>query len=240
MMQVDLGNLKLQNPLQEIKIVVLQNYDWNNQVKLASPPMLRNHVLHIDAPYQLYTPGDNEFRYFDSKSTKFVSERVDRITYFPPDFHFSLKPDQLARFDPYFSSTDLNGRSFIEIPDAHDRHLESDYVQVHFTLESPQSLGTDVYIYGKLTNWEADEDNYMVYNPERGAYEATLLLKQGMINYMYATRDYDQKQLQFDLTEGSHSETENDYLIFVYLSELMSDFDRLIGYTVVNSAETIR
>jgi hypothetical protein len=37
------------------------------------------------------------------------------------------------------------------------------------------------------------------------------------------------------MTEGNHSETENDYLIFVYYRSQTDDFDRLVGYTVVNS-----
>ena len=37
MMKIDLGSLRVQNPLQEIKIVVLKNYNWHNKVKLSSP-----------------------------------------------------------------------------------------------------------------------------------------------------------------------------------------------------------
>jgi hypothetical protein len=138
------------------------------------------------------------------------------------------------------TSKDLNGRFFIEIPDAFDRHTESDYVEVHFTLQAQQLLGTDVYIYGALTGWNSDESNFMIYNSDKQAYEKTLLLKQGYYNYAYATRDYNSSELSFDLTEGNHAETENDYLIFVYLRGTMSDFDRLVGFTIVNSTDKMR
>ena len=237
MLQIDLGKLRLTNPLEEVKIVILKNYDWNNLVNINSGPLLQDNWLHLDMPYQILSPGGNEFRYADTKSTKFISERVDRIEYDVSEFNFYLKPDELKQYEPYFYSADLNGRSFYEIPDAHDRHLESDYVKVHFILESPQSLGTDLYIYGALTDWRTGENNYMTYNPDRQAYEKTLLLKQGLLNYWYVTRDYNTNVLMSDITEGNHAETENDYLIFIYLRKTMSDRDQLVGFTIVNSAE---
>lgn len=236
MIEVNLENLNLTDPMEEIKVVIVKNYNWNQQVKINSPPILRNNILYFDLPYQIVAEGGNEFRYFDTKSIKTPSERVDYIKYLPPELHFVLKPDKLKQFDPYFSSTDMNGRFFVEIPDAFDRHTESDYVQVHFNLETGLPLGTDVYIYGALTSWQTGEHNYMVYNPDTQSYQKTLLLKQGYYNYAYATHDYNSDDITFDITEGNHDETENDYLVFVYLRKIMSDFDRLVGYEVVNSA----
>jgi hypothetical protein len=238
--QIAVGRLKSTDPIHEVKVAIYKNYNWNDPVTISSPPSLRNNTLCFDMPYQVLTPGGSEYRYFDTKNTKFESERVDRIEYRPPEFYFILKPDKLRSYSPYFLSDDLNGRFFVEIPDANDRHLESDYVNVQFTLECPQPFGTDVYIYGALTGWTANESNYMVYNPDRQAYEKTLLLKQGYYNYLYATGEYGKGALNFDLTEGSHSETENDYLIFVYLSRPMDDIDRLVGYTVVNSTGKVK
>lgn len=240
MLSIDLGELALDNPTDEIKVMILKNYDWNNRITINSPPMLRDNKLYFDLAGQIKANGTNEFRYFDTKSTKYISERVDFIEYLAPEFHFILKPDMLKQYVPYFSSTDLNGRFFIEIPDAYDRHTESDYVQVHFTLESQQALGTDVYIYGALTNWQTNEKNYMVYNPDRQVYEKLLLLKQGYYNYAYVTREYNSNKLSFDITEGNHYETENDYLIFVYLRKTTSNFDRLVGFSIVNSAGMIK
>lgn len=240
MLQIDLSELELINPLAEIKVVVLKNYNWNDQIQITSPPILRDNMLFLDMPYQIMAKGGNEYRYFDTKSTKFVSERVDYIDYQAPEFHFFLKPDKLKQFNPYFSSTDLNGRFFIEIPDAHDRHTESDYVHVHFTLESPQPFDTDVYIYGALTDWQTNESNFMTYDYNNKCYRRSLLLKQGYFNYSYVLKGFDKDELSFDITEGNHSETENDYLIFVYFRQNMSEFDRLVGYSIVNSTGEAR
>jgi hypothetical protein len=238
--QVQLGDLKLLNPLEEIRLVIIKNYDWNNRVQIKSPPVLRESNLYFDLPFQIITQGGNEFRYFDTKSTKYSSERVNYIEYKAPEFHFFLKPDKLKQYLPYFFYTDLNGRFFVETTGANDRHTESDYVQVHFALESQQPLGSDVYIYGALTNWQTDTNNYMIYNQEKMVYEKTLLLKQGYYNYAYVTRDYNASENSFEITEGSHDETENDYLIFVYLHKTMSNIDRLLGYTIINSTNKTR
>lgn len=235
--EIDLSDLDLMNPLGEIKIVVIKNNDWKNKLNMAYKPVLRDDKLYLDLPYQLMTGGGNEFRYFDIKSTKYISDRLDSIKYISPETHFYLKPDKLKQFAPYFSSTDLNGRFYIDMPDAYNRHIESDYVNVHFTLESTYALASEVYIYGALTAWKTDTSNSMFYNPEKGVYERTLFLKQGYYNYAYTTVDKTGRKISFDVTEGNHSETENEYAIFVYLREPMSDFDRLVGFRIMNSTD---
>jgi hypothetical protein len=239
-LEIDLGNLDLSNPLAEIKVVVIKNYDWNNQIEIITSPFLRDNKLFFDMPFQIMSPGGNEFRFFDIKSTKFISERVNNIEYLSPCFHFYLKPDELKRFKPYFTLKDLNGRFYIDIPDVFNRHEEADYVYVHFTLETTYPFGSDVYIYGALTNYKTDESNYMTFNIDKQAYEKTLLLKQGYYNYAYVLKDYNEKKIEFDPTEGTHAETENDYIVFVYLKKTISDIDRLVGYKIINSTEPVK
>lgn len=234
--EIDLKNLNLTNPLAETRIVVIKNYDWNNIVKIKSPPQLRDKKLYLDMPYQVSSPGGNEFRYFETKDTRYESDKVGFIEFQNPYYHFHLKPDKLKEFTTYFNSQDFNGHFYIEVPKAFNRHEEADYVYVHFTLESAQPFGSDVYIYGALTGYQTDESNYMTYDPQKGIYEKTLLLKQGVYNYAYATKDFDKNNIDFSQTEGNHSETENDYIIFVYLRKPSSEIDRLIGYKIINSS----
>jgi len=232
---VDLANLNLTNPLAEIKIVVLKNYDWYNSIPIKSSPLLRDNKLFLDLPWQIMSPGGNEFRYFDTKNTKYESERVNSIEFRNPYYYFILKPDKLRQFTPYFSSKDLNGRYYIDAPNATNRQEEADYVYVDFTLEAAQPFGTNVYIYGALTNYKTNESNFMNYDIQKGVYTKELLLKQGYYDYSYATKDFNNKNLAFDLTEGNHSETENDFLVFVYLRKSMSEIDRLIGFKIINT-----
>jgi hypothetical protein len=235
-LEIDLKNLDLMNPLAEIKIVVIKNYDWNNQIKIKSAPLLREKKLCLDMPFQISAPGGNEFRNFDIKNTRYESERIAYIEFQNPYYHFHLKADKLKQFTPYFTSQDFNSHFYIDVPKAYKRHEEADYVYVHFTLESAQPFASDVYIYGALTGYKTDTSNYMTYNLQKGIYEKTLLLKQGFYDYAYLTKDYNKNNIEFDLTEGNHSETENDYVILVYLRKPVSDIDRLIGYRIINSS----
>lgn len=234
-LEIDLKNLDLINPLSEIKVVVIKNYDWNHPVKIKSSPILRDKKLYFDLPYQIESSGGNEFRTIDIKNVRYESERIGYIEFIQPYYHVHLKPDKLKQFTPYFSSRDFNSHYYIDKDKAFNRHEEADYVYVYFTLESDQPFGSDVYIYGALTGYKTDTSNYMQYNPERRVYEKTLMLKQGFYDYAYLTKDYNKDEIDLDLTEGNHAETENDYLILVYLCQPMNDIDRLIGFKAINS-----
>ena len=78
----------------------------------------------------------------------------------------------------------------------------------------------------------------MVFNPDKGVYEATLFLKQGYYNYSYVSVDAKEKsanRFSFDNTEGNYTNTENNYTVLVYYRAFGARADELIGYTQVNS-----
>ena len=75
----------------------------------------------------------------------------------------------------------------------------------------------------------------MIYNPETASFEKSLLLKQGYYNYIYAYVPGGSKSADHTNLEGSFWETDNDYQIFVYYRDIAGRFDRLVGYTQINS-----
>ena len=78
----------------------------------------------------------------------------------------------------------------------------------------------------------------MVFNPDKGAYEGTLLLKQGYYNYSYISvdaREKDRGHFSFSNTEGNYNNTENNYTILVYYKAFGARSDELIGYTQMNT-----
>jgi hypothetical protein len=94
-----------------------------------------------------------------------------------------------------------------------------------------------VYLFGELTNYASDTSGKMVFNKERGAYEKTLLLKQGYYNYAYVTKPLSGKGLpDFSQTEGDYWGTENSYTILVYYRPFGARADELIGTASLNSA----
>lgn len=236
-LEIELGRLDIINPQAEIKVVVIKNYNWNAQIKYTTPPVLRNQVLHLDLPYQLISDGGAEFRNFDTKSTRYLSEQIDHYEYRVPYYHVFLKQDELTPYEPYFSDDDLNGQFRIDMENAYNRHTEADYFYVHFFLKSFNPLDSDVFLYGSLTNWETNESSRMLYNFNKQGYQKTLRLKQGFYDYQYVTFQPSDGKPGTTFTEGNYAETVNDYLIFVYYREPMGDFDRLIGYRLVESTE---
>ncbi|HHU35332.1 MAG TPA: DUF5103 domain-containing protein, partial [Bacteroidetes bacterium] len=74
----------------------------------------------------------------------------------------------------------------------------------------------------------------MEYDESREEYTKSLLLKQGWYNFQYVLVDAQGKtdELMF---EGSHYETENDYLIIVYYRNPRERYDRIIGYQSIKS-----
>jgi len=113
---------------------------------------------------------------------------------------------------------------------------EADYVMVYFTLPAYNELkGGSVYVSGSFTGWTYGTDNRMTWSAARGCYEASILLKQGWYNYEYDFVPSWKEYPEGAPFEGSHWETENDYLILTYFRDPTKRYDRLTGITVANT-----
>ena len=75
----------------------------------------------------------------------------------------------------------------------------------------------------------------MIYNYVEKEYELTLFLKQGYYNYQYTYLKDNEKCGDETLIEGTHYETENEYVIYVYNMPMGSNYDQLIGMKRFNS-----
>jgi hypothetical protein len=75
----------------------------------------------------------------------------------------------------------------------------------------------------------------MTWNTARGCYEASLLLKQGWYNYEYLFIPSEGTEPEGFAFEGSHWETENDYVILTYFRDPSTRYDRLTGIVVANT-----
>jgi hypothetical protein len=224
----------------DIHLSVIQNGNWN-QVKSFNKYYTNGEgQLLFNGTGQIVFDGMNEYRFFDIKSLKFISDRIERIEYMPPNYHVYLKPDKLRGNKNYFTNVDLNGEYFIWNQESNDENLlDADYAYVHFRLDTEIPLGSDIYIEGALSDWKLD-DNSMEFNTESGFYESTLLLKQGIYNYRYVTKDYNSNKVYCDITEGNFYQTGNDYRAFLYYRELGGIYDRVIGYGILSTGEPIK
>jgi len=230
MFSMDYSGLKVQDPLRDLAIVIRQNGRDNNSIKNMKPSFITNGKIEFDGMDEGIFNAGNEYRTLDLKSMKYQTENMAAIDFQNPYYHVYLKPDKSRDGNPYFSKADLNGQYFIDQEKARNKHIEADYIFVHFTLAEPYPVPEDVYVTGELTGWAASPSGKMKYNADKGYYECTLLLKQGLYDYAYCTVDKKTGQTNEELFEGSFYETGNDYEIYVYLHDSRSQYDRLVGY----------
>jgi hypothetical protein len=214
-----------------INLMIMQNNDWSTTRFYNKYNTSYQETIEFNTPGQIVFSGMNEYRFFDMKSLKFISERVLRNEYRSPHYHTILKKDQLRGDKQYFTNEDLNGLFFIDNTDTDDEEiLDAEYVWVHFSLDTKVPLPADIYIEGALTDWGLG-DNYMIFNPQKGVYEKKLLLKQGLYNYRYVMLENDRNKKDYYLTEGEFYQTTNNYLVVLYYRKIGELYYCPIGIT---------
>lgn len=226
------------NPYTDLKVILTQNNRWDNAVTNIKPTFLANNTLSYSLDDASTFNGGNEFRYFDTRSLRILTEKV-KENYRDEDLknHAVLYPEDLRTTKAYTFYNDINGNFLIKNTNAiGNPDLESDYVYVEFFLPylNPEPSG-NFYILGKLTDWRMNKLSKMTYNAKRFGYEAKLYLKQGYYNYIYVLSNDNNRSGDETITEGSNWDTENDYAIFVYHRKIGTYYDQLIGYRKINS-----
>ena len=103
-------------------------------------------------------------------------------------------------------------------------------MNIKFTLDTDWPLYGDVYLVGKMNNYDRTAQNKMVYNKKSDSYEGEMILKQGFYNYQYIVKS---DTLDMNYLEGNHFETENDYEVLAYYRPMNLGADLLVGYTRV-------
>lgn len=227
---IKLNGLQVSDVGREVKVVVQQNGRWDNAMLLTRPRFARNDELDYRYDENITFCGGNQFRWFDTKSLLYQSERVARIS-FDSMTHVTLVPDQPRTFKQYVYEEDLNGRFLIKNEEhAENSTIEADYAVVHFFMPWPALLSNgSFYLVGALTQWRLDDQNRMRYDHNRRGYVLDLLLKQGYYNYQILFREHGKRAGDEAFVEGAHWETENEYTVWFYFREAGSLFDRLMA-----------
>ncbi|HOW40617.1 MAG TPA: DUF5103 domain-containing protein [Bacteroidales bacterium] len=225
------------DPYRHIYAFILQNGRWDNAKKNLKPEFYSNNELKYNSlSDKNIFQGGNEFRFFDIKSLRYQSEYVKSIDYVSPGYNVFLFPSESREFKQYFYNPDFNGKYYVAIQEGRNFDTDADYVNVFFTLPAKQKIaGGNVLVSGAFNNWAYNENNLMEYNPQTEQYECSILLKQGYYNYEYAFIKDGSADGTATYFEGSHYETENDYLILIYYRNPQERYDRLLGMTMTNT-----
>jgi hypothetical protein len=233
--------LELYDPQNELKPVVMQNFQWNTAISDFPFSFIDNDNIVYEWDDKVLFNACNEFRYFNFNNLELNSERVEQISFTKPYYNVKLMNDKPEMFSPYRSVEDINGSYIIRTNRFANNdfpEIQSEYAIVKFSLEYNVPLGnSEIHLYGDLSGYELNESTTMLYNLETRCYEKLLFLKQGYYNYRYILVDNESgKKPDHSFFEGSHKQTNNDYLLFLYYREPGGNYDRLVNFSVFNSA----
>lgn len=229
---VNTGGLTVNNPYQDVKILVLQNQRPDIQQWLSTPQFVNNSELRYHDNRTLDFGGGNEFRYIDLRSLRLASERMANIQ-MDSTVRVDLLPDENYSNASYASTFDENGQFFIRNQDKENADTESDYINVAFTLATDAVTDGAVYVVGGFNGYQRNESNRLVYDASQKKWQGTVLLKQGLYDYEYVYVS-PSGEVNTSFFSGDHFETNNTYQVLVYNRRQGTTWDELVGFSVVN------
>ncbi len=229
-------NFNIDNPHSDLQVVLTQNSRLDGSEKNLKPIFIRKDELVFDYEKENVFAAGNEFRNFDLKSLRYQTRYIKEIYRENEQTHVLLTAGNNRHFKQYIYEQDLNGQFLIDVQERDEPATEADYCNVTFWLPFDNKIKHgDIYVYGNFCNWTCSDKNKMEYDFETGTYRKTIFLKQGYYNYQYALLENGEKAPDLTYIEGSHWETENNYMIYAYYHDIALNYDMLIGYKTLNS-----
>lgn len=227
--------LQFQNPLNNVKIMLLQNGSFNTAIKNVKPMYtIGNDLIYkYDTETQFW--GGNEFLNFDNKDIRAVNNTVAKVTS-NQTYNSILYTDEARKNKLYTFFPDVNGNFFVRNLNAENNYIEADYAWVFFSLSAPDYFGKkNIYVNGMFNNYRLAEENKMDYNAKTGLYEKALFIKQGFTNFQYEIADKNGNVDGENSIDGNFYQTENQYTALIYYRENGQRYDRVVGKGSANS-----
>lgn len=231
-------SINFQSPLQNIKILLMQNGKFDNAITNIKPQYtIGNDLIYkYDAETQFW--AGNEFLNFENKDIRAANNSINFIDSNGGIYNSHLYTNQARGNSTYTYYPDINGNFIVKNIGAEKSEIEADYSWVFFTLSAPTYFGKkDIYINGMFNNYAIGAENKMDYNASKGVYEKALMIKQGFTNYQYVISDNKGNIDQENAVDGNFHLTENNYFAIVYYRENNQRYDRVIGKGVASSVD---
>ena len=232
------STINFQSPLQNVKVMLLQNGKFSNAITNIKPQYtIGNDLIYrYDSETQFW--AGNEFLFFENKDIRAANNNIARIDTNGGIYNSHLYPSQARTNSPYTFFPDINGNFIIKNINALRNEIEADYAWVFFTLSAPSYFGKkSIYVNGMFNNFAINEETKMEYNAEKGIYEKALMIKQGFTNFQYVISDANGNLDEENAVDGNFHQTENNYFALVYYRENNQRFDRIIGKGIANSID---
>ena len=233
--------INFQNPLKNIKTVLLQNGKFNNAISNIKPQFTIGNdlVYKYDTPTQFW--AGNEFLYFDNKEIRVASNTISRVDSQKDIYSSYLFTNEARANSNYYNNQDVNGNFVIRRLFAENNDVEADYAWVYFSLSAPLFRSSDgaIYVTGMFNNYALTAENKMEYNPDKAIYEKAILIKQGFTNFEYLAVKPNGSIDSENAIDGNFFQTENEYTVLVYYKEDTDRYTRIIGKGTASSLNII-
>ena len=234
------NNITFQNPLKNIKVMLLQNGQWNTAIKNISPQYtIGNDLIYrYDAQTQFW--AGNEFLFFENRDIRSSSNNVARVDGGSNIYNTYLYMNNARTNFPYSFTQDANGNFVTRNINATNNEVEADYAWVYFSLSAPAFMkNKGIYVNGMFNNFSLTPEFKMEYDAKKGSYEKAILIKQGFTNFQYTVADNYGNVDYENAIDGNFYQTENDYFVIVYYRENRDRYDRVVGRGSANSLNII-
>ncbi|MCR5151622.1 MAG: DUF5103 domain-containing protein [Prevotella sp.] len=217
------------DPTRQLKTVVTQNGRWDNARWNAKPQFVRHDGLAWDHCRDYIFDGGNEYHKFEILSTDVAAMGIDKIRWDGTEYHAYPFVSKIRL--NYLYDEDAKGAFYIRNSDNIGNDYQSDYMTVHFELETPRPADGEVYVNGQWTHDSFLPKYKMEYNDNAKRYECEIPLKLGYYSYQYVLVKNGVAGIM--PTEGNFFQTQNNYQALVYYRETGGRTDRLVAYTQV-------
>ena len=233
---VNATGIRFNNPLQNVKTVIIQNNNLNTAITDLKPQYtIGNELIYKYTNESSFWAG-NEYLFFENKDIRAANTGIQSIE-LKDLYHNYLFTNTVRANKPYTYNPDINGNFLITAIDADNPDIEADYAWIHFSLLAPKMTdGKSIYVYGNFNNYALEDSNKMTYDDASGAYFTELLLKQGFYSYKYVVVDKN-NNIDEGAIGGNFYQTENNYKVLVYYRELGARYDKLIGIGEASSVD---
>ena len=233
---IDYKGYNLISPQQDLKVILRKNFRFDQTRSGFKPTNVKPFDQILEYTFfdlENTFPGGNEFRYFDSRTLSGRGYGVYALERTTENTSLTLTPDRSRADNGYLQIEDLNGQYIVDQKESGRGSVEGDYTPVLFTLKIPEDPDVTFYVNGAFNLWQLNDRNRMEFNADTQAYQADILIKQGVINYEYTAVKGNPPKADDGYVEGNYGVTENDYDILIYHRPPTSRSDLLIGYKTV-------
>lgn len=220
------------NPYHDFLLEIVQNNVTQSAHQLTQPLRINgDRVVYAHHP-ELIFPAGNEYRRFETVRADYPGMHVDSVTRNGRQTMVWLTPDDERAGKEYVFDRTQHGRYKIDEYNSTDPNLSADYLITRFTLDIPEYPGMEIFVDGEFSRSNPPDFGRMVYDRHRGVYMADIPLKQGSYNYRYVMKP-ENGPSDASMIEGDKYETQNEYLVLLYLRLPGGRTDRLTGWKMI-------